>query len=143
MAFRGNTKATPAELQSFEIVPETCPRLERALEKLSRGPSVEFIEQVLGSYGIEMTPRLRNAIAEIHGKHTALANSELRDVVLLEGTYPLRLALVRQIEKTMPPGQPESRYVYWLESRGKLPESLRRVMCNADGTRSIFDDVDQ
>lgn len=125
MAFREDTKATPAEALSFQIVQETCQALEKALEKLSHGPSVEFMRQVLGDYGVtEPSKRLLHAIAAIYGKHTALAHAELRDVVLLQGTYPLRLALVRQIEKTMPPGQPESRYVYWLKSRGKLPATL-------------------
>jgi len=117
MAFREDTTVTPAEVESFRLVPETCPDIEAAFDKIAVGPSEELILQVLASYGIEHSKKLRYAIAEIHGKHTSMARAELRDVVLFKGTFPLRLALVRLIEKAMPPGQPESRYARWLTNK--------------------------
>lgn len=116
MANREDTKVTPAEAESFKLVPETCPAIEAAFEKLACGPTQELIEQVLASNGIEFTRKLHFAIAEIYGKHTSVTRAELRDTVLLKGTFPLRLALVRLIEKTMPAAQPESRYARWLRS---------------------------
>lgn len=116
MANREDTKVTPAEAESFKLVPETCPDIEAALDRLSNGPAKELIEQVLASNGIEFTRKLHLAIAEIYGKHTSVARAELRNTVLLKGTFPLRLALVRLIEKTMPGAQPESRYARWLRS---------------------------
>lgn len=116
MAFREDTKVTPAEAQSFELVPETCPAIEAAFDKLSLGPSRELIDSELRSYGIEVTDKMRHAIHAICSKATSEARSELRDVVLFKGTFPLRLALVQLIEKAMPPGQPESRYARWLRN---------------------------
>lgn len=121
MAFREDTKATPAEIESFKLVPETCPDIEAAFDKLSLGPSAELIQQVLASYGIETNKALRLAIIEIYGKHTSMARAELRDVVMFKGTFPLRLALVQKIERGMAPGQPESRYARWLRSHNPAP----------------------
>lgn len=116
MAFREDTRVTPAEAASFLIVPETCPAIEAAFDKLARGPGCEQIAAELRSYGIEPTDRLCRAFQDIHAKLSAPARGELRNTVMRQGTFPLRLALVQQIEKTMPPGQPESRYVRWLAS---------------------------
>lgn len=114
MAFREDTKVTPAEAESFKLVPETCPAIEAAFDKLGIGPSRELIQSELASYGIECNDRMRYAISAICAKATSEARAELRDVVMFKGTFPLRLALVQMIEKTMPPGQPESRYARWL-----------------------------
>lgn len=114
MAFREDTRITPAEAESFKLVPETCPAIEAAFDKLAQGPSREQLANELRSYGIEPTDRLCMAFQDIHAKLSAPARGELRNTVLRHGTFPLRLALVRQIEKTMPPGQPESRYARWL-----------------------------
>lgn len=119
MAFREDTRLTPAEAESFKLVPETCPDIEAAFDKLAVGPSRELIDKELRSYGIEVTEKMRHAIHAICSKATSEARSDLRDVVLFKGTFPLRLALVQQIEKTMPPGQPESRYVRWLAASPK------------------------
>lgn len=116
MAYRDDVKVTPAEALSFEIVSETCPAIEAAFDKLARGPTCEQIVKELRSYGIEPTDKLCRAFQDIHAKLSAVPRSELRDTVLKQGTFPLRLALVRQIEKSMPPGQPESRYARWLRT---------------------------
>lgn len=117
MANREDTKVTPAEAESFKLVPETCPVIEAAFDKLSHAPSQELVEQVLASNGIEWNRKLHFAIAEIYGKHTSVARCEIRDTVLFKGTFPLRLALVRLIEKAMPGVQPESRYARWLKAK--------------------------
>lgn len=115
MAFREDTKVTPAERMSFEMVPETCPEIEAAFDKLQHQyPSRELMERELRSYGIEPSDRLCCAIQDICARSKAPVIAEARDTVLLKGTFPLRLALVQMIEKTLPIGQPESRYVRWL-----------------------------
>jgi hypothetical protein len=117
MAFREDTKVTPAEALSFDMVPETCPAIEAAFEKLNRGPARWLVDAELRSYGIEPTEQMFHAIAAITAKATNGARHELRTTVLMQGTFPLRLALVQMIERTLPPGQPESRYARWLRAQ--------------------------
>lgn len=132
MAFREDTRVTPAEAASFEMVPETCPAIEKALADAGAGPSRELVEQVLASYRFEFNERLYWAIVEICAKANSMARARLRDTVLFEGTFPLRLALVQQIEKTMPPGQPESRYARWVADwRGR--QATRAAIAAATG----------
>ena len=118
MANREDTKVTMAETISYEMVPETCPDLEAALDKLRKGPDKDFVADRLKSYGIEYSDNLYYCIHEIYSKTQNKAAASLRDTVLIKGTYPLRLALVKMIERTLPPGQPESRYVRWLRMAG-------------------------
>lgn len=116
MAFREDDRVTPAERASFELVPETCPEIEKALDKMRVGPSLELIKAELESYGVEYTDNLRFAIHAICAKATNMAAHEVRQTVLLRGTFPLRLALVQQLEKTLPGPHPESRYARWLRT---------------------------
>lgn len=114
MAYREDTRVTPAEAASFALVPETCPEIEAALSRLGQSASTAFIEIELRSRGIEPDRRLVATIQDIQAKATATARHEVRQTVLMRGTFPLRLALVQQLEKTMPGPHPESRYVRWL-----------------------------
>ncbi len=114
MAYREDTRITPAEAASFRLVPETCPDIEAALDRLGAGIGSAFIEAELLARGIKPDRRLVMAIQDIHAKASAPARYEVRQTVLLRGTFPLRLALVQQLEKTMPGPHPESRYVRWL-----------------------------
>lgn len=111
---RYDPKFTRAEKISFKIVEETCPKVEKALDQLHRMMSKEDAEKILKSYGIEMTKQMYYAIHEIFAKSTNKAVSEVRRAVLFEGTYPLRLALVQQIEATMPGPHPEPEIAKWL-----------------------------
>ena len=126
MANREDTNVTLAEKISYDILPETCPDIEHALDKLRKAPSKDLVADRLKSYGIEYSDKLYYCIAEIHAKTTNVAVSTVRDTVLFKGTYPLRLALVKMIERMLPPGQPESRYVHWLRRAG-VSISIDRV----------------
>lgn len=119
MAYREDTKVTPAEAASFLLVPETCDAMDAALLKLGTGPSNDAIDKELRSYHVEPTREIRNAVVDLYARHMAVAIAEARQAVLMRGTFPLRLALVREIEKQMPVGQPESRYVRWLQTWGR------------------------
>lgn len=116
MAFREDTRVTPAEAASFKLVPETCPEIEAALDRLGQCPDTDRLREHLRSYGIEADDRMIRAFQDVYAKTTAVARGEVRKTVLMRGTFPLRLALVQQLEKTMPGPHPESRYVHWLRT---------------------------
>ena len=111
---RYTAKYTEAERIAFKILPETCPAVEEALDGLLKGPAEELIEKVLKSYRIELTKDLRYAIHEICMKSNWEGRHKVRQAVLFNGTYPLRLALVQQIEATLPGPQPEPEIRKWL-----------------------------
>lgn len=104
-----NIKYTEAERESFKLVPETCPAVESAIDRAFSpcGFTQEEVAAVLAKYGLEASPRLRHALDELIGRRLFARKHELTRVVLYEGTFPLRAALVREVEKSrgMPPGR--------------------------------------
>lgn len=119
MGDRTHIRYTEAERRSFALVPETCPVVERALDAASRGAPVD-IEAVLRKYGIEPTKNMIHAIHEIGSKSRFPVVSALRDVVMFQGTFPLRLALVRQVEREMRAAgegvEDRSNYQSWIDT---------------------------
>lgn len=113
---RYEPKFTKAERISFKILEETCPKIEDALDQLRKLMPKEDMEKIMASYGIEMTDRMYHAIHEIVSKGSNAAVANIRKTVLFEGTYPLRLALVQQIESTMPGPHPEPEIRKWLKA---------------------------
>lgn len=111
---RYTPKFTKAERIAFGIVPETCQDVEAALDRMRKPAPQELIEAELASYRIEYSANLLNCIQAILAKSTNTAVYEVRKAVLFKGTYPLRLALVQQIEATMPGPQPEPEIRKWV-----------------------------
>lgn len=112
-----NIKFTEAEKRSFRVLPETCPEIEEAFSKAQAGVGVD-VPEILAKYGIEASRKLLDAIHEISQRGRFVVISHLRDVVLHEGTFPLRLALVRKIEEEMRAAgehvEDRSNYAYWI-----------------------------
>jgi hypothetical protein len=111
-------KYTEAEKASFAIVPETCPAVERAIDEAFATPSFsdEGIAVILGKYEIALDRNMRNALNEIVSRFLFDRKRSLADVVLYEGTFPLRAALVREVERSrgMVPGR--NHFEEWISS---------------------------
>lgn len=120
MAYREDTRVTPAEAASFLLLPETCPAIDAAFDRFRVAAVLteDAIQRELRARRIEPSRAMVEAIQDATARVIGPAQITLQREVLMTGTFPLRLALVRQIEKTMPPGQPESRYVHWLRAAG-------------------------
>lgn len=106
-----------AERESFKLVPETCPDVEAAMDKAMR-PVVfndAFAAEIFAKNGLQPPDKKTcDAMAELVGRILFLRKRDLADVVLYKGTFPLRAALVRQIEqaKGMQPGR--NRFDEWV-----------------------------
>lgn len=128
MGDRNHIKYTTAERMSFQVVPETCPAIERAFEKAKRYKSDDWSE-ILAKYDIEANRKLIDAIHEIVGKATFMGLVGLQDVVLYEGTFKLRQALVEVMEDHLrTEGQePEpSHFKGWID--GYHDRAARRII---------------
>lgn len=92
---------TAAERASFQLVPETCPAVEAAIDRAFAPMTCTegFVRDTLAKYGLEPDRRLSHAIEEVLGRLLFDRKAALRQVVLFEGTFPLRAELVRQLER--------------------------------------------
>lgn len=110
---------TVAEKASFAIVPETCPAIEKALDAAFRhsGFSDEAVNDVLAKYNIQPIKGLRHALDELVGRLLFGKKRELSDVVLYEGTFPLRAALVKQIEVARGMEPDRNHFAEWIAMR--------------------------
>lgn len=107
-----------AERESFKLVPETCPEVEAAMDKALR-PVVfndAFAAEIFAKNRLPPPDKKTcEAMAELVDRILFMRKCELSDVVLYKGTFPLRAALVRQVERAngMPPGR--NRFEEWIE----------------------------
>lgn len=107
-----------AERASFELVPETCPELDRAFEKAFETPDFDsdFAKEIFAKYNLATQPdkQLYNAMGELIGRTLFARKAALQKVVLYEGTFPLRHALVQQLAETRGLENGRDNYGYWL-----------------------------
>jgi hypothetical protein len=112
-------KYTVAEQRSFLLIPETCPVVDRAFDS-ARGWEAIDREAALRSFKIEPTPMLMAAIRDIIDREKFGAHLDAKNLILHEATFPLRLALVRQVESRMRDigevVEDRSNYAAWIES---------------------------
>ena len=101
-------KYTEAEQLSFALVPETCYALEKAFDKLLN-VDMANIDEIFAKYNLKVDPQLRFAMQEFLSRKLFIAKTELDRAVKYQGTFPLRLALVEQMEEQ-------------LRAQGKIPE---------------------
>lgn len=95
---RNKIEYTTAERMSFQVVPETCPAVEGALDKARLVFDQGEIDKALAAYKIESSKPLQNAISEIIHSHLFMALHDVRKAVLYKGTFVLRRALVEVME---------------------------------------------
>ena len=135
-----NIKYTEAERRSFKLVPETCPVIEKAFDKAFDPPSLKeaFVTEILAKYTIPYDKNLHMALHEIMNHERFARKQDLLSVVLYEGTFPLRLALVNTIEDKMRADGvdvKENHFSAWLKvhERQKLLRSMREVSVSSGG----------
>lgn len=106
-----------AERASFVLVPETCPAVEGAIDAAFdvNAFTMAEINAVLSKYGIEADKRLQFALAELVGVRLFAKKRALTKVVLHEGTFPLRAALVAQVQKTHGLPVERNHFAEWVE----------------------------
>lgn len=107
-----------AERASFALVPETCPAVEGAIDAAfdMNGFTMAEIVAVLTKYGIEPDKRLQHALAELVGVRLFARKRALSAVVLHEGTFPLRAALVAQVQQTHGLPVERNHFAEWVEA---------------------------
>lgn len=103
---------------SFALVPETCPAIEAALDVAFKAPSMDgaLVAEILAKHGVTLDKRLSWALEEIVGRTLFDRKIALADGVLYRGTFPLRAALVREVERSngMAPGR--NRFQEWVDA---------------------------
>lgn len=106
-----------AERASFALVPETCPAVEGAMDAAFDvgNFTLDEIAAVLTKYGIEPDKRLQHALAELVGVRLFAKKRAMAQVVLHEGTFPLRAALVAQVQQTHGLPVERNRFAEWVE----------------------------
>lgn len=76
-----------------------------------------FASEVFAKYGLQPPDKKTcDAIQELVGRILFMRKRDLQDVVLYQGTFPLRAALVRQLERSggLEPGR--NHFEEWIES---------------------------
>lgn len=106
-----------AERITFKLVPETCPAVEGAIDKAFSTPGVsdETIAQILAKYDIAADKRMGYAINEILSRFLFDRKMALSKVVLYEGTFPLRSALVELVKARDGLADDRNRFSEWIQ----------------------------
>lgn len=108
---------TEAERASFRLVPETCPTVERAIDEAFKAPRFadDDVAAILAKYGLTLDRKMTHALDEVVGRMLFTRKAALSRVVLHEGTFPLRAALVREVERSngMKPGR--NHFAEWVD----------------------------
>lgn len=117
MGDRNHIKYSEEENESFMLCPETCPVIEAAFDR-ARGyepPMDDLLAYVERHGGMKLDDRTKMLLRERMAGFMFEPLHELKKVVLHEGTFKLRLALIRHIEqvKGMEPGP--SRFQGWID----------------------------
>lgn len=113
-----------AEKESFKIVPETCPAVEKAIWDAFKNPDFtdEGVSAILAKYDIEMSKNLCHALDEVVGKMLFNRRKELENVVKYEGTFPLRAALVEEVRKNKNLPNDRNRFTEWIDDHHKMQQ---------------------
>lgn len=120
MGDRTSIKFTAAERASFELLPETCPEIEKAFDVAFRSPDFgpERVAEIMAKNGIELTPEnarhMRYALHELMERELFPRKVALQKVVQMRGTFPLRHALVLEISRGRGLENERNNYAYWL-----------------------------
>lgn len=114
-------KYSPAERKSFELVSETCPVVERAIDEAFKPFSFNTGEvgEILSKYGIVADRNLCHALEEVVGRTLFKRKKKLEDVVFYQGTYKLRAALVDLVATTFGLSNDRNRFSEWIEEKNK------------------------
>ncbi len=109
-------KYSQAEKESFKIVPETCPAVEKALDTAFQTPSLSdnFVADIFAKYNIVPDKNMTYAIQEVMGRLLFNRKVALKDVVLYEGTFPLRAALVDEVREARGLPIERNRFTEWV-----------------------------
>lgn len=114
---------TTAERRSFELVPETCPTVEAAIDEAFKPPSLDApgVASILRHYGLDPAdPKLRQAIAEVMTCAAFPVKQKLAGVIIHRATMPLRAALVEQVKSYMAsigePTDQRNHFQEWIDS---------------------------
>lgn len=114
---RANIRYSEEEKESFMLCPETCPVIEAAFDRACAHPIPvdDLCDYVERHGGMKLDARTRMLLNERLAGVFFAPLAELKKVVFYEGTYKLRLALVRHIEtaKGMEPGP--SMFDHWID----------------------------
>ena len=113
-----NVKYTLAEKLSFQLIPETCPAIEKAIDKLVYHIDFGELSTVLAKYNVTPDKQILYAIDEYMSKKLFKAKIDLDKIIKYEAVFPLRLALVNEIEKELINNgrvHEPSNYEYWLK----------------------------
>lgn len=123
---RNPVKYSRAERMSFELQPETCPAIEAAFDagkQLNYSLLNERFDKIEAERGIKLDRRTRLDILGVLSMQLWDSFHTIQEVVMFQGTFPLRLALVRQIEKELIAngGDAEfSHFEYWINTRKRM-----------------------
>lgn len=122
---------TAAERRSFELVPETCPTVEAAIDEAFKPPSLDApgVASILRHYGFDPAdPKLRQTIAEVMMCAAFPVKQKLAGVIIHRATMPLRAALVEQVKGYMAaigePTDQRNHFQEWINS-WESAQSLR------------------
>lgn len=120
-------KYTAAELRSFELVPETCPTVEAAVDEAFRPPSLDApgVESILRHYGFDPSDKkLRSAIAEVMMCAAFPVKRKLASTIIHCATMPLRAALVEQVKAQMAfageQTDPRNHFQEWIDGWSRM-----------------------
>lgn len=118
---RDPIKYSKADLLSFDILPPTCDAIDAAFDGVIADID-KTTNSVLPKYHLNVNDdqlqQIRFAIFEIVSRVTNSLRFDTKDVVRYEGTFPLRLALVKMIERellTQGITSERSMYQDWME----------------------------
>lgn len=114
---------TAAEKRAFELLPETCPAVEAAIDEAFKPPSLDGpgVEGILRHYGFDPADeKLRLAIAEVMMCAAFSKKSRLAAVVMHRATFPLRATLVEQVKAQMASAgehtDPTNHFQEWIDA---------------------------
>lgn len=113
---------TEAERRAFQILPETCPTVDAAIEQAFKPPSLDApgVAGILRHYGFDPDDKkLRSAIAEVMLCAAFPVKQRLSEIILHRATFPLRAALVEQVKAKMAaigePTDPRNHFQEWAD----------------------------
>lgn len=118
------------ERASFALQPETCPAIDAAFDRGIQHYDEAVVMAALAGNRVEPTPAIVAAVREAIQRHLFPALKLVEDAAKYEGTYLLRLALIRQLERNAGLPRQDSIFEHWLQHR---PPSALRTTQPADG----------
>lgn len=114
MSSRHEPKFNAVERASFAIVPETCPAIDRATDAAHNFYDEAIVLASLAGNRVEATPAIVMAMREAISRHLFVATQCVANAAKYEGTYPLRVALVRQLERNVGMLPQRSMHEHWM-----------------------------